>query len=137
MISKKKIHRKVGRFYQVGKILSSFGNLRGAPAGKGSPHDPAWIMLLLACCPLSLSKASQFGSPLLAGAFEGLCVGSSLCAWVRGASFFGSGVPFELLDGMLSFFSARKRQNRRFGAGREVPRSNPPGDSRDLGFYHV
>ena len=35
---------------------------------------------------------------------EGLCVGSSLRAWVRGESFFGSGVPFGFLAGMLSFF---------------------------------
>ena len=44
--------------------LCRLSAIQGAPAGKGSPHDSAWIMLLLACCPLNLSKASQFGSTL-------------------------------------------------------------------------
>ena len=37
-----------------------------ATAGKGSPHDSAWIMFLRACGSLNLSKASQFGSTLAA-----------------------------------------------------------------------
>ena len=36
----------------------------GAPAGKGSPHDSAWIMLHCTRNSLNLSKASQFGSTL-------------------------------------------------------------------------
>ena len=35
---------------------------------------------------------------------KGPCVRSSLRAWVRGESFFGSGVPFGFLAGMLSYF---------------------------------
>ena len=37
------------------------------PAGKGSPHDSAWIMFLPIWDPLNLSKASQFGSTLAGG----------------------------------------------------------------------
>ena len=40
-------------------------------------------------------------------------------AWVRGAAFFGSGVPFRVPRRHVVVFSARKRQNRRFGAGGE------------------
>ena len=50
---------------------------------------------------------------------EGLCVGSSVRAWTRGVSFFGSGVPFRVPRRHVVVFSARKRQNRRFGAGGE------------------
>ena len=57
-------HRKVGRFYQSGETLPPFSNPGGASAGKGSPHDSAWIMPLRTWIPLNLSKASQFGSTL-------------------------------------------------------------------------
>ena len=50
-----------------------------ASAGKGSPHDSAWIMILRACVSLNLSKASQFGSALADGCpFRRLLAGSHL-----------------------------------------------------------
>ena len=47
-------------------VLMGRRTLESMPGGKGLPHDSAWIMLLLACGSLNLSKASQFGSPLAA-----------------------------------------------------------------------
>ena len=65
---------------------------KGAPAGKGSPHDSAWIMLLPACDSLNLSKASQFGSTLVGGRpLKIACPVPSF--WLRG--------------GRLSLFSSR------------------------------
>ena len=82
-------HRKVGRFIRAGKLCRP-SSIQGAPAGKGSPHDSAWIMLHCTRNSLNLSKASQFGSTLAGGRpFEGLCIGSSVRAWVRGASSLG------------------------------------------------
>ena len=53
---------------------------KGAPAGKGSPHDSAWIMLLPACDSLNLSKASQFGSTLVDERPLRVCASGVRCA---------------------------------------------------------
>ena len=46
-------------------------------AGKGSPHDSAWIMFLCVRNSFSLSRASQFGSTLVGNRrLGGLCLGS-------------------------------------------------------------
>ena len=51
---------------------------------------------------------------------KGPCVGSSLRAWVRGESFFGSGVPFRVPRRHVVVFSARMRKIFPFGAPRGV-----------------
>ena len=107
-------------FIRTGKPCRS-SSIQGAPAGKGSPHDFAWIMLHCNRNSLNLSKASQFGSTLAGGSpFEGLCIGSSVRAWTRGVSFFGSGVPFWVPRRHVVVFSAQMRKIFPFGVLREV-----------------
>ena len=69
-------------------------------------------MLLCACNPLNLSKASQFGSALAGGR------------------------PFPVLfGGMLSFFRLQNAQIDDTGqVEKGLPLLKPPGDSCDLGF---
>ena len=93
-------------FIRTGKPCRS-SSIQGAPAGKGSPHDSAWIMLHCNRNSLNLSKASQFGSTLAGRRpFEGLCIGSSVRAWIRGASFFWLGRPFWVSRRHVVVFSA-------------------------------
>ena len=70
---------------------------------------------------LNLSKASQFGSSLAARRpLEGLCIGSSLRAWIRGALAFGSGVPFRVPRRHVVVFSVQMRKIFPFGVPRGV-----------------
>ena len=51
---------------------------------------------------------------------EGLCVGSSVRAWTRGVSFFGSGVPFRVPRRHVVVFSAQMCKIFPFGVPRGV-----------------
>ena len=91
-------------FIRTGKPCRPLA-IREPPAGKGSPHDSAWIVLLCARGPLNLSKASRFGSTLAGGRPLRVCASGVRCALGFAARrFFGSGVPLGFLGGMLSFF---------------------------------
>ena len=69
---------------------------------------------------LNLFKASQFGSTLVGGRPLRVCVSGVRCALgLAACRFLARASLFGFLDGMLPFFPARKRQNRRFGAGGE------------------
>ena len=63
-------------FIRAGKPCRP-SSIQGAPAGKGSPHDSAWIGPSFACGLIDLSRASQFGSTLVGNRrLGGLCLGS-------------------------------------------------------------
>ena len=134
-------HRKVGRFYQSGETLPPFSNPGGASAGKGSPHDSAWIMPLRTWIPLNLSKASQFGSTLTSrppplSLFPYLEQGTEVCSnssiWrtlprvcvpeilcvSRFAARRGSDVPFWVSRRHVVVFSVRMRKIFPFGVPR-------------------
>ena len=112
----------------------------GASAGKGSPHDSAWIMPLRTWSPLNLSKASQFGStltsrrppcrffPIWGRRFVpihslgwwvplGVCMSEILCV-SRFAARRGSDVPFWVFRRHVVVFSARMRKIFPFGVPR-------------------
>ena len=97
-------HRKVGRFYQDRETLPLFINPGGVRRqGLASRLRLDNVSPYTQLAQLIQSVAARL-DPCRQTPHKGPCVGSSLRAWVRGESFFGSGVPFEFLAGMLSFF---------------------------------
>ena len=89
-------------FIKTGKPCRP-SSIQVPPAGKGSPHDSAWIVLLCARGPLNLSKALLFGSTFAGGcpfaSFPSLEQGMEVCS-VHPPE---RRPPADLLSGRLHF----------------------------------